>query len=443
MRVLIVTAGSLGDVAPYTGLGARLLTAGHRVALAAPPRYAGLVTGCGLEFRPVPGDLPALRTAASGQRRLSSLPGAPGLVEFVRLGGRFVGNLGAGIATAAEAGTDLLLLSSTTAPLGYSVAQHHGIPSLGVFLQPTYPTRAFPPILLGVRSLGSWGNQAAGWLGQRLVRRVYADASRRLRARLGLPPADIADLERHAETTGWPITHGFSPAVLPRPPDWRTGLDVVGYWWPLTAADWRPPAALLDFLATGPPPVYVGFGSLADTGGELHALVTRALSRAGVRGVVQGIDAGPEPGSDAVRGIHAGPPDDGDPTGVVRPGSGTGSDQVLTVGDVPHEWLFPRMAALVHHAGCGTAAAGLRAGIPAVPVPILADQPFWAARLAALGVSPEVIPFRRLSEDRLCTAIRAAVTEPAFRHRARFLADRLAGEDGAGAVVAAVDRLAR
>jgi UDP:flavonoid glycosyltransferase YjiC (YdhE family) len=442
MRVLIVTAGSLGDVAPYTGLGARLLTAGHRVALAAPARYAGLVTGCGLEFRPIPGDLPALRTAASGRRRLSSLPGAPGLVEFLRLGGRFVGDLGAGIATAVEAGTDLLLLSSTTAPLGYSVAQHHGIPSLGVFLQPTSPTRAFPPILLGVRSLGSWGNRAAGRLGQRLVRQVYADASRRLRARLGLPPADIADLERHAETNRWPISHGFSPAVLPRPPDWRSGLDVVGYWWPLAAPDWRPPAALVDFLAAGPPPVYVGFGSLADTGGELHSLVTRALRRAGVRGVVQGIGAGPEPGCDVVRGIH-GSGDGGDPAGVVRPKSATGSDQVLTVGDVPHDWLFPRMAALVHHAGCGTLAAGLRAGIPAVPVPILADQPFWAARLAALGVSPEVIPFHRLTEDRLGAAIRAAVTEPAFGHRARLLADRLAGEDGAGAVVAAVDRLAR
>ncbi|MBF9129945.1 glycosyltransferase family 1 protein [Plantactinospora sp. S1510] len=442
MRVLIVTAGSLGDVAPYTGLGARLLTAGHRVAIAAPARYADLVTGCGLEFRPIPGDLPALRTAAAG-RRLSSLPGAPGVVEFVRLGGRFVGDLGAGIATAAEGGTDLLLLSSTTAPLGYSVAQHHGIPSLGVFLQPTYPTRAFPPILLGIRSLGSWGNRAAGWLGQRLVRQVYADASRRLRARLGLPPADIAALERHAEATGWPITHGFSPAVLPRPVDWRSGLDVVGYWWPLAAPQWRPPAALLDFLAAGPPPVYVGFGSLADTGGELHSLVSRALRRAGVRGVVQGIGAGPHPGSESMRDLRAGLVDGADPASVVRPESGSGSDQVLTVGDVPHGWLFPRMAALVHHAGCGTVAAGLRAGIPAVPVPILADQPFWAARLAALGVSPEVIPFHRISEDRLGAAIRAAVTEPAFGHRARLLADRLAGEDGAGAVVAAVDRLAR
>ncbi|MFY1692592.1 glycosyltransferase [Plantactinospora sp. WMMB782] len=417
MRVLIVTAGSLGDVAPYTGLGARLRAAGHRVTIAAPAAYAGLVSGAGLEFRPIGGDLAALRAGTAERRPGWSVPGAPGLLDFVRLGRRFVGELGTGIVTAAGTGTDVLLLSSTTASLGYSVAQYHDIPCLGVFLQPTAPTRAFPPVVLGVRTLGGWGNRLAGWLGRRLADRVYADASRRLRARLGLPPVGLGRLERLATADGWTVLHGFSPAVLPRPPDWPAGLEVVGYWWPVSRAGWRPPGELVDFLAAGPPPVYVGFGSLTDTGDGLHALVVGALRRAGVRGVLQG-----------------------------RPGAGVGPDRegdVLTVGDVPHDWLFPRMAALVHHAGCGTTGAGLRAGVPAVPVPVLADQPFWAARLAAVGAAPGVLPLRRLDEAGLADAIRAAVTEPGLRRRARRLADRLATEDGAGAVVAAVDRLAR
>ncbi|WP_422769229.1 glycosyltransferase [Plantactinospora sp. WMMC1484] len=440
MRVLIVTAGSLGDVVPYTGLGARLRAAGHRVAVAAPAPYADLVTGAGLDFRPISGDLTAVRDATAGRRHSWPVPGAPGLVDFVRLGGRFVGDLGSGIVTAAGAGSDVLLLSSTTAPLGYSVAQYHGIPSLGVFLQPTAPTGAFPPVVLGVRSLGGWGNRIAGRLGRHLANRVYADASRRLRARLDLPPVGLGRLERRAAGEGWRVMHGFSPTVLPRPADWPAGLDVVGYWWPPTASGWRPPADLVDFLAAGPPPVYVGFGSLAETGGALRTLVGRALRRAGVRGVLHGLeDAGPE-----AAGPHAGR------TGP-RPGAAgdfrdpwrTDCADLLTVGDVPHDWLFPRMAALVHHAGCGTTAAGLRAGVPAVPVPVLADQPFWAARLVALGVAPAVLPFRRLDEARLAGAIRAAAVEPGYRRRSRLLADRLAGEDGAGAVVAAVDRLAR
>lgn len=448
MRVLIVTAGSLGDVAPYTGLGARLRAAGHRVALAAPAPYADLVTGAGLEFRPVLGDLSALRTGVPSRRR-PGVPGAPGLVEFVRLGTRFVDGLGESIVTAAGAGTDILLLSASTAPLGYSVAQWLGVPSLGVYLQPVEPTRAFPPIVLGVRTLGGWGNLAAGRLGHRLGRRVYAHASRRLRSRLGLPPCDLAALDRDAAARSWPVSHGFSPTVLPRPPDWRPGLDVVGYWWPAPPVDWRPSPALRAFLAAGEAPVYVGFGSLADPGGRLYAMVRRALRRAGVRAVVQGagVEAAPAPEVAGPRpndgpGPNEGPrPDEG-----IRPDEGPGpddDDQVLRIGEVPHEWLFPRMAALVHHGGCGTAGAGLRAGVPAVPVPMLADQPFWAARLARLGVSPDVIPFRRLNEARLGEAIRAAVTDPVFGARARLLAAGMTAEDGAAMVVAAVDRLAR
>ncbi|WP_346268717.1 nucleotide disphospho-sugar-binding domain-containing protein [Streptomyces sp. So13.3] len=116
-------------------------------------------------------------------------------------------------------------------------------------------------------------------------------------------------------------------------------------------------------------------------------------------------------------------------------------DDVLTVDEVPHHWLFPRMAAVVHHAGAGTTAAGLRAGVPAVPVPAQMDAPFWAARLTRLGVSPGPVPLRDLSADRLTAALRQATDTTAFRGRAQALATRIAGEDGAGAVVAAVGRL--
>lgn len=418
MRVLIVTAGSRGDVAPYTGLGARLRAAGHQVALAAHASFADLVTGCGLEFRPMPGDLRALQAASAGRRLDRAGPGARGLVDFVRLGAAFVAQLGDGIVAAADRGADLLLLSATTAPLGYSVAQCHGIPSLGAFLQPLQPTADFPPMVLGTPSLGRWGNRAAGRLGQLLGRRVYAEASRRLRATLGLPPIGLRALDHRAAAEGWPVLHGFSPSVVPRPADWRLGLDIAGYWWPEPGPAWLPPPELTDFLAAGPPPVYVGFGSMVSESDRLNDMIAPALRRAGLRGVVQDGWAG------------------------LAPGAGRGDD-VLSVGETPHEWLFPRMAALVHHAGNGTAAAGLRAGVPAVPVPMLADQPFWATRLSVLGVSPGSISPRRLCVDRLAEAMRAAVTDPALTLRARELSARLAAEDGTAPVLRAIDRLTR
>lgn len=397
-----MAAGSYGDVAPYTGLGVRLREAGHEVALAAPETFAALVTGCGLDFRPLPAD-PRTRSASGG----GSLMGRAAA---------FIQQLARGVADAAEPGADLLLLSATTAPLGWHVAEALAVPSLDVYLQPVAPTGAFPPVVGARRSLGGWGNRAVGRLGLRVVDRLHADGVRQLRARLDLPGLGPRAARRRQEDAGSRVLHGFSPAVVPRPCDWRAGLDVVGNWWPHVPAGQALPAALEDFLRAGPPPVFLGFGSMAGSTGErMSELAAEALRLAGVRGVVQAGWAGL-----AVSGAD-----------------------VLTVGEVPHALLFPRTAAVVHHAGAGTAAAGLRAGVPAVPVPVMADQPFWAGRLTDLGAATAPIPFRGLTAERLADAIRRAVTEPSYRRRAAEVATLLAAEDGSARVVEAVSALAR
>uniref|UniRef100_UPI00117EC727 glycosyltransferase n=1 Tax=Streptomyces sp. NRRL B-24572 TaxID=1962156 RepID=UPI00117EC727 len=200
--------------------------------------------------------------------------------------------------------------------------------------------------------------------------------------------------------------------VVPRPGDWPSGADVTGYWWPARPDAWQPPAELVDFLQAGPPPVFLGFGSMAPGEGErLGELVAAAVKRAGVRAVVQAGWAGL---------------------------SGHGSD-LLAIGDVPHDWLFPRTAAVVHHGGAGTTGAGLRAGVPAVPVPVMYDQPFWASRLHALGVAPRPVPFQDLTAEALGDAVTACLTEPALRRRAAELARGIAAEDGAAPVLAHID----
>jgi UDP:flavonoid glycosyltransferase YjiC (YdhE family) len=100
------------------------------------------------------------------------------------------------------------------------------------------------------------------------------------------------------------------------------------------------------------------------------------------------------------------------------------------------------MAAVVHAASAGTTAAGLRAGVPAVPVPMTGDQPFWACRLTGLGVSPAAIRFKHLRADRL-GAIRDAVDDPAYARRAADVAALIDGEGGAGRVVELVESLGR
>ncbi|MFD0418597.1 glycosyltransferase [Streptomyces sp. NPDC127108] len=403
MRVLITAAGSHGDVAPYTGLGARLRAAGHEVALATHESFAPLVRGAGLGFRPLPAD-----TRASGA--------VAGRRELMRAAGAFVRDLGAGLADAVDDGDELLVLSTTTAPPGWQLAEALDVPTIGAYLQPAHPTGEFAPVVSGARSLGRWGNRALGRFSLRMVDRVYADAVRDLRTRLGLPAAPLADVRARQERAAWPVLHGFSPAVVPRPADWRAGLDVVGNWWPYHDPDERLPPRVEDFLTSGPPPVFVGFGSMAAGEGEcLGELAVAALRRAGLRGVLQS----------------------------GRAGLAASGDDVLAVGELPHTLLFPRMAAVVHHAGAGTTAAGLRAGVPAVPVPVTADQPFWAARLTALGAAPAPLPFRALTAERLADALIHAVHEPACASAAMAVSRSMAAEDGAGRVLKAVERLGR
>jgi UDP:flavonoid glycosyltransferase YjiC (YdhE family) len=213
------------------------------------------------------------------------------------------------------------------------------------------------------------------------------------------------------------VLHGYSPHVLPRPADWRAGLDVVGYWWPAPVADWTPPPVLADFLAAGLPPVYIGFGSTvtAERQAEhLSTIIGQALHLARVRGIVQSGWAG-----------------------LQVPG-----DEVLTIGETPHEWLFPRMAAVAHHCGAGTTAAALRAGIPSIALPGPAgDQPFWARRLQHLGVSAATIAQRHLTAERLADAIGSAIRSRELRGTAEQLGTLVAPEDGSAAVLWTVESL--
>ncbi|MFH8294747.1 glycosyltransferase [Streptomyces sp. NPDC018059] len=289
-RILITAAGSYGDVAPCTGLGVRLREAGYDVALATHDSFAPLTEAAGLRFRGLPAD-----AAASGR--------AEGRKELMRTASAFVRGLGGSLADAAVRGADLLVVSTTTAPLAWQPAEAMGIPALGAYLQPVHPARALPPVVGGTRSLGGFGNKALGRFSLRMVDRVYAEAVRDLRARLGLPEEAPGTVRARQERAGWPVLHGFSPAVVPRPADWRAGLDVVGNWWPHRDPGRALPRELDDFLEAGPPPVFIGFGSMAAGDGERLSGIAVAALRAGGRGDRTAAVPGPHRTA-AVQGPH-------------------------------------------------------------------------------------------------------------------------------------------
>jgi UDP:flavonoid glycosyltransferase YjiC (YdhE family) len=409
VHLVIVAAGTRGDVAPYTGLGVRLQEAGHRVTIGAHAPFRDLVTAAGLTFHEVPGDVAEVLRVPSPDR-----PPSPFFLNRrVRQLERYLTDVADGVVEATSDAEAVLVTGAV--PFAYAAAQARGVPSLGVFLQPFEPSRAYPsPMTNTARSLGPWANRAVGTALLDMLL-PFTKAANRIRERLGSPPQGARATRRAQAAARWPVLHGISPAVLPRPADWRPGLDVTGYWWPYDPPDWTPPQHLVDFLAAGPPPVLIGFGSMANGSGPwLQDAVLGAIGATGVRAVVQAGWAGLDAGQD---------------------------EQVLTIGEVPHSWLLPQVAAVVHHGGAGTTAAGIRAGVPAVLTPIYADQPLWARRLTDLGVATTV-PFRKLTADRLAAALTDLLRGSGYRDRARALAARVATEDGAAAVVAAVDRLA-
>ncbi len=400
MKVLMVTPGTRGDVMPMAGLGHRLQAAGVDVAIAANSAYALVVHAAGCEFRELPGDMSHLVSpAAPGEKATGA-----DLRRYLKELGAYMDLAATGTLAAAEAGVDVILANSI-APYAYDVAEALGVPAIGAHLQPMEPSAAYLPVLLGsASSLGPVGNKLLGSFIS-AGKAPYDAPSARIRELLGLPRKSRAAAERQRRRANGTVLHGISPAVFTRPADWRSGLVLAGYWWPQEAAGWEPPADLAAFLADGPPPVYFGFGSSAALDADF---MLDAARRAGVRAVLQGVN-------------------------------GVSESDAISVATVPHEWLFPQMAAVVHHAGAGTTAAGLRAGVPTVSVPIYTDQPFWASRTTALGAGPQAVPYKKVMVDRLADAITQAVTVPAYAERARRVAALLATEDGTLPVLAALE----
>jgi sterol 3beta-glucosyltransferase len=212
-----------------------------------------------------------------------------------------------------------------------------------------------------------------------------------------------------------PLLYCYSPSIVPAASDWNNCNHVTGCWFLDREAEWQPPCELVDFLQAGPAPVYVGFGSMHSSNPqEVTEMVLQALARAKQRGILQ--------------------------TGRGGLSNADLPDDVFAVNSIPHDWLFPQMAAVVHHGGSGTTAAGLRAGMPTVIIPFFADQPFWGARVFELGAGPAPIPKKRLTLERLADAIRAATCDEVIRGRASALGERIRAEDGVTQAVEVLQR---
>lgn len=415
MHIAILTGGSRGDVQPYVALGEALMRAGHTVALATHRIYADLVCARGLGFTAVEGNPLEIVQGPEGRAWLASQRNPYAFARGYRdLIGANLRQATLDSLPVCEA-ADVLICSGVAFYAVYSLSELLNKPLVQAYLQPVYPSRYFPSPLFPTRLKGGalfnlFTHVAGGQTFWQLIRPILNEIRQEV---LGLKPLPLMGPFIDIYRRRLPVLYGYSPAVLPPPADWGEYQQVVGFWF-LDETAWEPPACLLDFLESGEPPVYIGFGSMSDQDpGRLTEISLSALKKAGARGILL--------------------------TGWAELAQTDLPDEVLKLDEASHAWLFPRLAAVVHHAGVGTMAAGLRAGRPTVCVPFFGDQPFWAERVFDLGAGPRPIDRKDLTADILAQAIQLAAGDRDIRVAAAALGERIRAEDGLQAAVRLIE----
>jgi len=410
MHFVIASIGTRGDVQPYVVLGKELQARGHKVTIATHVEHRNLIEPHGLAHRAIFGSFREMMNSEAGRRFLESGASPARYLKafrelFAPITRRWIEEADAALA---DADAGVFYAAAISAIIA---AEGRRLPFVTVAPHGTLPTRAFtmglPKIPVVAGYVARFG---FGFLLDRIWEFDANVTEAHLRARGVTKRGPIwRDLVRR----GVPHLHLFSEHVVPKPKDWPACAEILGYCFLDTPPSWQPPARLVDFLASGPPPIYVGFGSMTGMQPELLANLTREALRQARQRAVIGMGWG------SMRGFE-------------------GSDDTFVIDDVPHDWLFPRVAAVVQHCGAGTVAAALRAGRPIVGVPFFADQPTWAEQLHALGVAPPPVPKRKLTAGRLARAITEVVSNPGYAARAATIGAAIRAESG---VKRAADRV--
>jgi sterol 3beta-glucosyltransferase len=414
MRVAIPALGTRGDVQPYALLGVGLRAAGHDVHMATHEVFRPLVEDCGLRFETLPGDPQAIFDRIAWERDRISPWRPVHHARMIHQGlSELVGRVRPDELLAGWAHADAIVFGPTTT-FGHWSAQELGVPSIMAALAPSVATSAFPqPVTAPLLRLGGWANYASWLVGERLQRQTFKEPLRPAARRAhGLPRLPHPTRRPDARWPPFPVLHAYGQAAIPRPPDWPAHVEVTG-WWLRPPSTHELPAAVLDFLGAAPPPLHVGFGSMPiDAPERIAGTLLAALRRSGDRAIVSGL----------------------------RTRELEDAAEVLLVDDLPHEVLFPRVKAVVHHGGSGTVGSSLAAGRPTLVIPFIFDQFFWGRRVHAVGAGPRPIPFVQLTPDRLADAF-ARLGDADLRAGARRAGELIAREDGVARAVDAVERV--
>lgn len=426
MKALLYTYGTRGDVEPYLALALALDAAGHEVVLSAPASFESFVTGRGIRYAPRDNgflDLvtgPAMRAAMAGGPGTGG--GAPlpaeGAPSAADLNERIFPALLSSMVDAALEGVDLVVHKHDYA---HHIAERLGVPGVLGLLHPHFvPSRYYPSSLALAPERTSWVTNLISHARLRLrgepaPMRALVERWRAEELELA-PRRGMHDRFRQADGSRVPVLHGYSEYLAPHAPDWPSSVRTTGFWWLPPATGHEPDPALDRFLTRGEPPVFFGFGSLVGTDPARSGRIVReVVERLGIRAVVA---------------LGAGGIDVPDPP-----------DSVFVVREADYAGLLPRVRAVVHAGGLGTAHHALAAGVPQVTYPFHVEQMGWARRLHRIGVAPPPRWQRDLTADDLAASLDTALTDPRVARAASRLRDGVRAERGERTAVAALEAI--
>lgn len=390
MNIMIPTIGTRGDVQPFIALAQGLAPAGHKVTILSHPVMRNLVESHGVTFAPLGPDVDMDEVSATIRQR-SRNPWA-GMVHAMRFSFEILERSHEDLIKAYRR-ADLAIISASGAA-GKNEADLLGLPYASVNLMPwgiryTEPGRSlYKRILYG--------------LIDEVLTMVTTRPLNNLRRRQGLPPVGPEGFSS-PRLDLIPI----SPMVYPANPHWPAQHHVTGYWFVDQPAGWQPSEDLLEFLENSEPPLVVSLGAMSrgNAGArETAELFVEAIRSTGLRVIILGWEV-------ALKEMSLPP-------------------KIYPSGSIPFGWLLPRAAGIVHHGGFGTTAEGLRAGIPALVIPYIADQFTWGQKVFDLGVGPKPIPASKIDLPKLTEVLINLKENNSFRTAAAKLSEQIRSERG-------------
>lgn len=402
MRISMVAIGSTGDVRPYVLLGKELKKRGHEVTIVCFDMTEKMVTEAGLNFAPLAGSVKDIFMAVM-------TPGTNGFTFLPKFKNALLDDLPQFLHTLEEGCKDAeAIICTFFGSVVYSIAEKHNIPCIQTHYFLMDYNDMFPITTAPGLKMGKAWNKVSYKMGYALINTLEWHYLSDWRSEEGMKSKKISmSPDYYINGHKIPVLYAISPLLVPRAPEWDEHIHMTGFWTDPEPCEYEPEPSLVRFLEEGEKPVYIGFGSMVSGDmGQTLDIVLKAVAASGVRAIIG-------------RGWGGGALD-----------AALSNPNVYVADYIPHDWLFSRVSAVVHHGGAGTTAAGVLACKPTLVVPFGGDQPFWGQRIYDLGIGPKPIKRENLTVEKLADALIKLTHTPRFNVAVSEIGGRMKYENG-------------